>query len=52
MRIDEMSSTYYGLDPSGFGIKAYRHFLSLDDPSRFLRGLLSGEITPIESRME
>lgn len=44
--IDEMSSTYYAMDPSGFGIKVYRHFLSLDDPGAFLRGLLSGTIRP------
>ncbi|MCB1772002.1 MAG: hypothetical protein KDI88_00175 [Gammaproteobacteria bacterium] len=42
--VDEMSSTYYAMDPSGFGIKVYRHFLSLDDPGAFLRGLLSGDI--------
>jgi hypothetical protein len=44
--ISEMSSTYYGMNPSGFGIKVYRHFISLDDPGRFLRGLLSGDIKP------
>jgi hypothetical protein len=42
--IDEMSTTYYALDPSGFGIKAFLHFRQLDDPGAFLRGLLSGEI--------
>lgn len=42
--IDEMSTTYYALDPSGFGIKAFLHFRQLDDPGAFLHGLLSGEI--------
>jgi hypothetical protein len=47
--ISEMSSTYYAMNPSGFGIKAYLHFISLDDPGQFLRGLLSGDIAPDES---
>lgn len=50
--LDEMSSTYYALDPSGFGIKAFRHFLSREDRGRLLRGLLSGEITPAEPDTE
>ena len=50
--LDEMSSTYYALDPSGFGVKVYRHFRSLDDPGRFLRDLLSGAIRPVESGLE
>jgi len=47
--IDEMSSIYYAMNPSGFGIKVYLHFVSLEDPGRFLRGLLSGDIRPIDS---
>lgn len=44
--IDEMSCIYYAMDPSGFGIKAYRHFVALPDPGEFLRHLLSGAIRP------
>jgi len=44
--IDEMSSTYYGLNPSGFGIKAFRHYQALPERSRFISGLLSGAIRP------
>lgn len=44
--IEEMSSTYYGLNPSGFGVKAYRHYLSAPQRSQFINGLLSGVIAP------
>jgi hypothetical protein len=47
--IDEMSSIYYAMNPNGFGIKAYLHFVSLDDPGRFLRRLLAGDIQPADS---
>lgn len=46
--IEEMSSTYYGLNPSGFGIKAFRHYQSLPGRSQFLRGLLTGVIRPMD----
>lgn len=49
---DEMSFTYYALDPSAFAIKAYRHYLALDDRRAFLAGLLSGAIRPGRARRE
>ncbi len=39
-----MSTLYYQLDPSAFAIKAYLHFIALDDQGAFLRKLLSGAI--------
>ncbi|MDJ0739328.1 MAG: hypothetical protein QNJ91_06405 [Gammaproteobacteria bacterium] len=42
--VDEMSWIYYLLDPGSFGVKAYRHFVGLADPRRFLDELLSGAI--------
>lgn len=50
--IGEMSPTYYALDPSGFGIKAYRHFVALTDPGEFIRGLLSGRLQPTDAEAE
>jgi hypothetical protein len=50
--IGEMSAVYYALNPSGFGVKAYGHFISLPDPARFLSDLLSGAIAPVESEWE
>ena len=44
--VSEMSWVYYQLDPSGFGVKAYRHFRSLPEPGRFLRDLISGAVQP------
>lgn len=41
---ESMSSIYYQLDPSAFAVKAYLHFLTLDDPGGFLHDLLSGAI--------
>ena len=49
---DQMSFTYYALDPSAFAIKAYRHYLTLDDPRAFLADLLSGAIRPGRARRE
>ena len=48
--VDEMSWVYYELDPSGFGVKVYRHFLTLTDPGRFLHDLLDGTIRPPAER--
>ena len=50
--IGEMSSVYYALDPSGFGVKAYRHHQALADPGAFIRDLLSGAIQPMSSDLE
>ena len=45
--LEEMSSTYYALNPSRFGVKAWLHYLSLSDRERFIRDLLSGAIRPV-----
>ena len=50
--IGEMSSTYYGLNPSGFGVKSFRHFQSVPDQSRFIQDLLSGAIELNGSEMD
>ena len=48
--LDEMSWVYYQLDPSGFGVKVYRHFRALADPGRFLRDLIEGTVRPPAER--
>jgi hypothetical protein len=50
--VGEMSSVYYFLDPSGFGVKAFRHHQALADPGQFVRDLLSGAIEPISTDWE
>ena len=50
--LGEMSWVYYQLDPSGFGVKVYRHFATLPDPAAFLQDLLSGAIRPPAERNE
>jgi hypothetical protein len=50
--IDEMSSVYYQMAPACFGVKAYLHFATLQDPGVFIRGLLSGSIAPANPEME
>lgn len=44
--IGDMSLTYYQMDPNKFAVKAFRHFQSLRDKSRFIQELLSGAIKP------
>ncbi len=44
--VEAMSQTYYALDPSGFGVKAWLHFRRLADPAGFVRDVLSGAIRP------
>ena len=39
-----ISSIYYQLDPGAFAIKSYLHYIGLEDPRAFLRGLLSGTL--------
>ncbi len=36
---DEMSATYYLLDPERFAVKCFRHYQSLKDPLLFLKSL-------------
>lgn len=50
--IQDMSLTYYQLDPNAFGVKAFLHYRSLSDKSRFIQGLLSGAIKPNKAQME
>jgi hypothetical protein len=38
--IDEMSVTYYFLDPQRFAVKCYLHYLSLKNPAQFVDRLL------------
>ena len=49
---DEVSLIYYLLDPSAFGVKAYKHFSTLDDPDKFINKLLTGEIRAANQRSE
>ena len=50
--IDEMSMTYYALDPSAFAVKAYRHYLTLSDPAQFLADLLADAVKPLDYSVE
>lgn len=43
--VDQMSVTYYLMDPLRFGAEAYRHFLKLDDEKTFLKDVLSGQVS-------
>jgi hypothetical protein len=42
--VEDMSLTYYELDPNAFGVKVFLHYQSLADKSGFIQGLLSGSI--------
>lgn len=48
----DMSPIYYGLNPSAFAVKAFRHYQSLPEQSRFIQNLLSGDISPSAQREE
>ena len=50
--IEDMSLTYYQLDPNAFGVKAFRHYQSLANKSGFIQGLLSGDIKPGLNQMD
>ena len=50
--IGEMSPIYYQLDPNAFGVKAYKHYIELENPADFLQKLLSGEIRPSGASVE
>jgi len=43
--VDQMSVTYYLINPLRFGAEAYRHFLKLDNGKAFLKDMLSGRIS-------
>ena len=43
--VDQMSVTYYLMDPLRFGAEAYRHFLKLEDGKTFLKDVLAGRIS-------
>ncbi|PLX94819.1 MAG: hypothetical protein C0619_02215 [Desulfuromonas sp.] len=38
--VEEMSETYYLLDPNRFAVKRYLHFISLQEPAEFIQLLL------------
>jgi hypothetical protein len=42
--VEQMSVTYYLMNPLRFGAEAYRHFLKLDDRKTFLKDVLSGRV--------
>lgn len=42
--VDQMSVTYYLMDPLRFGAESYRHFLKLEDQKNFLKEVLSGRV--------
>ncbi len=44
--LENMSLTYYKLNPSAFGVKVFLHYQSLPNQSLFIQGLLSGLIKP------
>jgi hypothetical protein len=50
--IQDMSSIYYALDPNAFGVKAFLHYESLKDKTRFIQGLLTGAIKPVRPQRE
>ena len=50
--VNEMSWVYYEMDPSGFGVKVYRHFRATHDPAAFLQDLLNGAVRPAAERSE
>jgi hypothetical protein len=40
----QMNTLIYLLDPHGFGVRAYRHYLQPGNGSNFLRAILQGEV--------
>ena len=44
--VEEMSLTFYALNPSGFGVKAWLHYQGLADRAGFVRDVLAGAIRP------
>lgn len=51
-RVEDMSLTYYQLNPNAFGVKAFLHYQTLDDSSGFIEDLLSGAIKPGKDQIE
>jgi len=43
--VDQMSVTYYLMNPLRFGAEAYRHFLKLGNKKTFLKDVLSGRVS-------
>ena len=41
---DQISTTYYLMQPSRFSVKAYRHFMLQDDRPAFIQKVLTGEL--------
>ncbi len=50
--LENMSSTYYKLNPCAFGVKVFLHYQSLPNQSHFIQGLLSGLIKPESHELE
>lgn len=50
--VEDMSLTYYELNPNAFGVKSFLHYQSLTDKSSFIQGLLSGSIKPNSEQVE
>jgi len=48
----QISLTYYALNPCAFGVKAYRHYTTLPDPTGFIHDLLDGKVRLGASRGE
>lgn len=47
--VDQISTTFYQLNPVMFGVYVYRHFLKVSDSKAFIKGVLSGQILRGES---
>ena len=43
--VNQMSVTYYLMNPLRFGAEAYRHFLKVGDQKTFLKNVLSGRVS-------
>jgi hypothetical protein len=41
---DEITETYYSLNPDYFAVKSFRHFMQVKDQATLIRQLLSGEL--------
>ncbi len=50
--LENMSQIYFELNPSAFGLKAFKHYQSLSEQSQFIQDLLSGVIKPEDQQLE
>ena len=42
--VNQMSTTYYLMNPLRFGVESYRHFLKQDDGKALFEGILTGQV--------